>query len=81
MISYIAMAILGGLWVPVTTFPATLATIAQIMPTYHFANLGWGSLVNGLPDLTDVAFVAAWAVALFGLVAWRYRVTELRARG
>ena len=30
---------------------------------------------------TDVAFVAAWAVALFGLVAWRYRVTELRARG
>jgi ABC-2 type transport system permease protein len=81
MISYIVMAILGGLWVPVTTFPDALATIAQVMPTYHFANLGWASLVNGLPDATDVAFVAAWAVALFGLVAWRYRVSELRARG
>ena len=29
----------------------------------------------------DVAIVAAWAVAIFGLVAWRYRVTEQRARG
>jgi ABC-2 type transport system permease protein len=81
MISYIAMAILGGLWVPVATFPDTLATIAQIMPTYHFANLGWASLTGGGPDLTDVAIVVAWAAALFGLVAWRYRVTELRARG
>jgi ABC-2 type transport system permease protein len=81
MISYIVMAILGGLWIPVTTFPDTLATIAQIMPTYHFANLGWASLLDGAPDLTDIAIVAAWAVALFGLVAWRYRVTELRARG
>jgi ABC-2 type transport system permease protein len=81
MISYIAMAILGGLWVPVSTFPDTLATIAQIMPTFHFANLGWASLVSGLPDLADVAIVGAWAVALFGLVAWRYRVTEQRARG
>jgi hypothetical protein len=34
-----------------------------------------------VPDITDVAIVAAWAAALFGLVAWRYRVTELRARG
>jgi ABC-2 type transport system permease protein len=81
MISYITMAILGGLWVPVSTFPGALATIAQIMPTFHFANLGWASLVDGLPDLADVAIVGAWAVALFALVAWRYRVTEQRARG
>ena len=80
-ISYIGLAVLGGLWAPVSTFPGALATIAHVLPTYHFANLAWASLATGLPDLTDVAVVAAYAVAMFGLVAWRYRVSEQRARG
>jgi ABC-2 type transport system permease protein len=80
-ISYIGLAILGGLWAPVSTFPDTLATIARMLPTYHFANLAWASLAGGLPDLVDAAVVAAYAVAIFALVAWRYRATEQRARG
>jgi ABC-2 type transport system permease protein len=78
-ISYLGLAILGGLWAPVSTFPATLATIAQMLPTYHFANLAWGSLADGLPDAVDALFVAAYAFAIFALVAWRYRVAEQRA--
>jgi ABC-2 type transport system permease protein len=80
-ISYIGLAILGGLWAPVSTFPDSLATIAKMLPTYHFANLGWESLTTGLPDLVDAAVVAAYAVAIFALVAWRYRVGEQRTRG
>lgn len=79
-ISYIGLAILGGLWAPVSTFPDTLATIARIMPTYHFANLGWSAMDGGLPDPIDVLIVGAWAVALFALLAQRYRVAEQRAR-
>jgi ABC-2 type transport system permease protein len=79
-ISYIGLAILGGLWAPVSTFPDTLATIARIMPTYHFANLGWSALDGGLPDATDILILAAWSLALFALLARRYQVAEQRAR-
>ena len=79
--SYIGLAILGGLWAPVSTFPDTLATIARIMPTYHFANLGWAAVAGFAPDLEDVLVLVAWSAVIFALVAWRYRVTEQRARG
>jgi ABC-2 type transport system permease protein len=80
-ITYLSLAILGGLWTPVSQFPDTLATIARIMPTYHFANLGWSAVFGAGTDLVDVLALVAWAVAIFGLVAWRYRVTEQRSRG
>ena len=80
MITYFSTAILGGLWTPVSQFPDTLATIARIMPTYHFANLGWAALVGSLPDLQDVLVVAAWGVGIFGLLVWRFRTTEQRSR-
>ena len=79
--SYIGLAILGGLWAPVSTFPDTLATIARIMPTYHFANLGWAAIAGFGPDLEDIAVLVAWSAVIFALVAWRYRTTEQRARG
>jgi ABC-2 type transport system permease protein len=80
-IGYIGLAILGGLWAPVSTFPDTLATIAKMLPTYHFANLAWASLAGGLPKLVDGLVVAAYAIAIFALVAWRYQAAEQRARG
>jgi hypothetical protein len=64
----------------VSQFPDTLATIARIMPTYHFANLGWAALVGSLPDLEDVLVVAAWTVGIFALLVWRFRTTEQRSR-
>ena len=79
-ITYFSTAILGGLWTPVSQFPDTLATIARIMPTYHFANLGWAALVGSLPDLEDVLVVAAWTVGIFALLVWRFRTTEQRSR-
>jgi ABC-2 type transport system permease protein len=79
-IGYIGLAVLGGLWAPVSTFPDSLATIAKMLPTYHFANLAWASLGGGMPDVIDALVVAAYTVAIFGLLAWRYRVAEQRAR-
>ena len=79
-ITYFSTAILGGLWTPVSQFPDSLATIARIMPTYHFANLGWAALVGSLPDLQDVLVVAAWGAGIFGLLVWRFRTTEQRSR-
>jgi ABC-2 type transport system permease protein len=79
-ITYFSTAILGGLWTPVSSFPDSLATIARIMPTYHFANLGWAALAASLPGLDDALVLAAWTVGIFGLLVWRFRTTELRGR-
>jgi ABC-2 type transport system permease protein len=80
-ISSIGLAVLGGLWAPVSTFPDGLATIARMLPSYRFADLGWSALSTGRPDLLDLAFVVAWAVLAFALLAWRYQAAEQRARG
>ena len=81
MITYFGLAILGGLWVPVSNMADVLVTIAHVLPSYHLANLGWQALAGGAPDAVDVAVLAAYAVGVGGLVLWRYRADELRARG
>jgi ABC-2 type transport system permease protein len=80
-ISSIGLAVLGGLWAPLSTFPDGLATIARMLPSYRFADLGWSTLSSGSPDPMDLAFVVGWAALAFVLVAWRFRVAEQRARG
>lgn len=80
-ITYFALAILGGLWVPVSNMAGILVTIADVLPSYHLANLGWQALAGGGPDLVDIGILAAYTVGLGALVLWRYRADELRARG
>ena len=58
-----------------------LVTIANVLPSYHLANLGWHALAGGAPDPVDVAVLAAYGVVIGGLALWRYRADELRARG
>lgn len=80
-IASIGLAVMGGLWAPLSTFPDGLATIGRMLPSYRFADLGWSARATGAPDLTDFVFVAGWALLAFALVAWRYRASEQRARG
>lgn len=81
MITYFTLAIVGGLWAPVSTFPDTLATIASVLPSYRFANLGHAVAAGRLPDIADVAILGMYTVAIGALVVWRYRTDQGRARG
>lgn len=38
-IFYMGLSVLGGLWMPVQSFPDFMQKIAKITPTYHFNNL------------------------------------------
>ena len=73
MISYFTIAILGGLWAPLASFPDVLVTIGHVLPGYHFANLGRDALGGRLPQLADVAVLAAYLVGFGALVIWRFR--------
>jgi ABC-2 type transport system permease protein len=81
MITNFGLAILGGLWAPTASFPDGLVTIAKVLPSYHFGNLGRSVVAGGVPDVVDIAVLAGYAVVIGALVFWRYRSEELRARG
>ena len=42
----LALAFLGGLWVPLASLPDIANTIAAVLPSSHFAGLGW-SVIGG----------------------------------
>lgn len=77
---YFTMAILGGLFAPLEAFPDWLATIGHVVPSSHLANLGRAVAAGRLPDPVDVAVLAAWAVGLGALAAWRYVRDERSGR-
>jgi len=76
-----SLAIVGGLWAPISSFPDSVATIGRMLPSFRLADLG-RSVAAGVPiDLADIGVLVIYA-ALFGvLAAWRYRTSEQRASG
>jgi ABC-2 type transport system permease protein len=80
-LSFFGLAILGGLFAPVESFPSAVATIAHVLPSYHLAEIGRHIVAGGLPDIADVGVLAAYTAAFGGIAAWRYAVAEGRARG
>jgi ABC-2 type transport system ATP-binding protein len=61
---YIGLAALGGLWVPPANFPSALLHVAQVLPSYNQAELGWHIAANKAPSGTSVLVLAAWTVGL-----------------
>jgi ABC-2 type transport system permease protein len=70
---YTAMSAIGGLWAPPAVMPATLRHIAEGLPTYRLADLGW-RIAGGEPVAgATVAVLAAWTVGLGALALVVYR--------
>lgn len=80
VLSYFTLAILGGLFAPLQAFPDWLATIGHVLPSSHLASLGRAVAAGRVPDGVDAAVLAAWALGLGALAAWRYRRDEQAGR-
>ncbi len=80
MLSYFTIAILGGLWAPLSSFPKVLVTIGHVLPGYHFANLGWDALNGRAPELVDMAVLGAYLAIFAAAVWWRYRTDGVGTR-
>jgi ABC-2 type transport system permease protein len=76
---FFSLAILGGLWAPITSFPDALATIGRMLPSFRLAELGRDAAIGALPDLATIAILVAYAAVIGALVAWRYRTIEATA--
>ncbi|MCS0605902.1 ABC transporter permease [Streptomyces sp. LP11] len=79
MIVYFGLSILGGLWMPSTTFPRFLQDIAKWLPTHAYAALGRAIEQSQAPHAADVAVLAVYFVLFAGGAAWLYRKDTLKA--
>jgi ABC-2 type transport system permease protein len=73
MVVFFGLAILGGLWVPLSIMPSWMGHVAQAVPSYWLNRLGqMGAGLSG-DMLAPVLVLAAWAVVLGTVIVWRYR--------
>ncbi|MBC9711073.1 ABC transporter permease [Streptomyces sp. TRM66268-LWL] len=79
MIVYFGLSMLGGLWMPMTTFPQWLRDIAEWLPTHAYAALGQAIELGHAPGARDLATLAVYFALFVGGAAWLYRKDALKA--
>ncbi|MET7690654.1 ABC transporter permease [Streptomyces sp. NPDC005483] len=79
MITYFGLSMLGGLWMPATTFPQWLQDIAKWLPTHAYAALGQAIEQSRAPHAQDIAILAVSFALFAGGAAWLYRKDTLKA--
>ncbi|MFI9386315.1 ABC transporter permease [Kutzneria sp. NPDC052558] len=75
----LALSMLGGLWLPLSSLPPAMTIVAKALPSYWLAEFGHDVLAGNAPSAQGVTTMAAWIVAAGGLVALRYRRDSARA--
>ncbi len=79
MVTFLGLAILGGLWVPLDILPAWVGNVAQVAPSYWLNKLGqMGAGLTGNVG-TPTIVLGAWTLVLAALITWRYRRDSARA--
>lgn len=79
MLAYMTLAILGGLWFPVSQFPTFLQHLAKILPSYWAAEIAREPLAHAAIPAEGVVVLAAWAAGLGLLAMVAYRRSGRRA--
>lgn len=79
MIGMFGLAILGGLWFPLDSMPETMRSIAHVLPSYSYVDIGWNLVAGTTPPPQDVVTILAWAVALGTAAVLAYRRATARA--
>lgn len=75
---FLPMAMLSGLWIPITIFPAALQDFANVLPAYHHAQLALKviSMDGGQSTALHVAVLAVQSLAFLSLAAVGFRRAE-----
>ncbi|WP_329455828.1 ABC transporter permease [Streptomyces sp. NBC_01497] len=79
MIIYFGLSILGGLWLPTTTYPQWLQDITVWLPTHAYAGLGQAIELGGAPHAKDVAIMIGYFLLFSTGAAWLYRKDTRKA--
>ncbi|WP_147944428.1 ABC transporter permease [Microbispora sp. CSR-4] len=79
----LVLSFVGGLFIPVSTFPAALAVVAKVLPSYWLAEIGHAAALGGHSSGggsgVAVLVLALYTLVLGVAVAVRYRRDTARA--
>ncbi|MFF1477777.1 ABC transporter permease [Streptomyces sp. NPDC058301] len=67
------LAVIGGLWFPLSSFPHWLASVAAYSPAHRFADLGWAVSHGSAPGAGTVAVLGGWLLAFGSYAVISYR--------
>lgn len=73
MVCNLGLAVLGGLWFPVTLFPGWLRAVSTYTPTHGFAQLGMSVADGSTPALGAILVLSAWLLAFGSYAVLSYR--------
>ncbi|MGW7658099.1 ABC transporter permease [Streptomyces tendae] len=79
MIIYFGLSILGGLWMPTTSYPRWLENIGDYLPTHAYTDHRPPLVPGGAPHAKDVALLIGYLVVFAGGAAWLYRKDTRKA--
>ncbi|WP_029479102.1 ABC transporter permease [Deinococcus frigens] len=75
----VLMSFASGLFVPLNALPRAMQELAPYLPTYHLAQIGWGSVTgNTSGELTHWLYLALYAAVFGGLAIWGLKKDEAR---
>jgi len=75
---FLALALLGGLWIPIVVFPELMQQIAWALPSFHLAEIALAA--SGQPGERPVGLHIAVLAAMTGALALTATLTWLRQR-
>lgn len=62
---YFLLALLGGLWFPLSQFPKWVQRLGKTTPTYHFRELAVGYINNGKIPLQSLIILVTYGLIFF----------------
>ena len=67
---YFGLAVLGGLWMPVSLFPDWMQAIGKRLPSYQLMELIKTFLNEGAINLSATVYLLVFSAVLFGLTIY-----------
>ncbi|MEU6475489.1 ABC transporter permease [Streptomyces sp. NPDC047017] len=75
MVGNLGLAVLGGLWFPVSLFPHWLRSVSAYTPTYRIAQLGVSVTEGQVPAMSAILVLAGWLLVFGSYAVLSYRRT------
>ncbi|WP_199562811.1 ABC transporter permease [Sporosarcina sp. BI001-red] len=73
---YLALAVTGGMWMPMEFMPKLLQQVAQWIPSYQYAAGAWSIIRGEAPGLVGILVLIAYTVVFMILSIQRRRMQE-----
>lgn len=70
---YLPLAFMGGMWKPPKILPDTIQTISEYLPTRHYTELMWSTVLDKPIDDKSLHWLFFYLCSFSLLAAWGYR--------